>query len=95
MTWCIHVAKWAGLGQNELKIGVIGPFEHPKWSCMLFRKTHFSPIFDVFYITKWPLFNNFWEPNGAKMAQNGLQMGTFHLLVHPKWPMITFGKTRF
>ena len=30
-----------------------------------------------------------------KWAQNGLKMGSFHPLVHPKWPRMIFGKMRF
>ena len=29
------------------------------------------------------------------MPQNGLKMGSFHPLVHPKWSRMTFGKMRF
>ena len=31
----------------------------------------------------------------AKLSQNGLKMGLFHLFEHPQWSTITFGKTRF
>ena len=29
------------------------------------------------------------------MPQNGLKMGSFHPLVHPKWSRMSFGKLRF
>ena len=29
------------------------------------------------------------------MPQNGLKMGSFHPLVHPKWSRMIFGKKRF
>ena len=29
------------------------------------------------------------------MVCNGLKKGSFHLLVHPKWSGIIFGKTHF
>ena len=29
------------------------------------------------------------------MPQNGLKMGSFHPLVHPKWSRMRFGKMRF
>ena len=31
----------------------------------------------------------------AKIACNGLKMGSFLLFVHPKWSGIVFGKTHF
>ena len=31
-TWCIHVARWAKMGQNSFKVGAIVQFELPKWS---------------------------------------------------------------
>ena len=32
---------------------------------------------------------------GAKLDQNGLKMGSFHLFVHPKSSRVTFGKMCF
>ena len=41
------------------------------------------------------IFKAFCDFGGAKMARNGLKLDSFHLLRHPKWSGITFGKTHF
>ena len=46
----------------------------------MFGKTHFWPIFDGFLVPKQPIFKAFCDFGGAKMACNGLKMGSFHLL---------------
>ena len=33
---------------------------------------------------KWPIFKALSALRGAKIAQRGLEMGSFHLFVHPK-----------
>ena len=45
--------------------------------------THFLPIF---FGPKTTHFQNICDFGGAKMACNGLKMGSFHLFRHPKWP---------
>ena len=42
-----------------------------------------------------PLSRLFWTSEGPKIPQNGLKMGSFHPLVHPKWTTMIFGKMRF
>ena len=71
------------------------PFEHLKWSTIIFGKACLGAIFDQFWFTQWPIFKAFWDLRGAKMAQNGLKMDSFHLIVHPKWFKVTFGKAGF
>ena len=44
-------------------------------------------------VPNWPIFKAFWAFKGAKIAQHGLNMGSFHLCVHPKWSKSIFGKT--
>ena len=46
-------------------------------------------------ITTRPTFKAFLDFRGAKMPPNGLKMGSFHPLVHPKWSRMRFGKMRF
>ena len=80
---------------NGLKKGSFHLFVHPKWSRIIFAKTHFDPIFDPFLVAKQPIFKAFCDFGGAKMACNGLKMDSIHLFVHPKWSWIIFGKTHF
>ena len=122
---------------NGLKMGSFHLFRHPKWSRIIFGKTHFSstflPIFGrktthfsrhfvtlprqkwlemgskmgsshlfrqpkspgnvflkntvfiQFLVAKRPIFKAFCDVGVAKMACNGLQMGSFDLFVHAKW----------
>ena len=47
-----------------------------------FLENHsFDPFFEV---PNWPIFKAFLPLRGAKIAQHGLKMGSFHLFVHPK-----------
>ena len=80
--------KWLAMGSFHL-------FVHPKWSRIMFGKRHFWPIFDLFLVPKQPIFKAFCDRGGAKMACNGLKMGSFHSFRHPKWSEIIFGKTHF
>ena len=80
---------------NGLKKGSFHLFVHPKCCRMILGKTHFWPIFDPFLVAKQPIFKAFCDLGGAKMACNGLKMGSFHLFRHPKWSRIIFGKTHF
>ena len=92
----VGVAKMACKG---LKMGSFHLFRHPKWPGIVFGKTHFSPIFDAFFThffcPKTTHFQGICDFGGAKMACNGLEMGSFHSFRHPKWPGIVFGKTHF
>ena len=83
--------------------------EWPKWLAMGSKRAHFTClctpnglgsflekyIFDPFLAAKQPIFTAFCDFGGAKMACNGLKMGSFHLFRHPKWARIIFGKTHF
>ena len=55
----------------------------------------FDPFLTRFSVPKRPIFNAFGGLEGAKMAQNGFKMGPLHLFVHPKGPIMTFGKRHF
>ena len=35
-------------------------------------------------VPNWPIFKALSALRGAKIAQHGLKMGSFHLFVHPK-----------
>ena len=81
---------------NGLKKGSFHLFLHPKWSRIIFFKKYiFLPIVDLFFVPKQPIFKAFCEFGGAKMACNGLKLGSFHLFRHPKWSGIIFGKKHF
>ena len=80
---------------DGLKKGSFHLFVHPKWSRIIFGKTHCWPIFDLSLVPKQPIFKAFCDFGGAKMACNGLKVGPFHLLRHPKWSRIIFRKTHF
>ena len=40
--------------------------------------------FEPFVVPKWPIFKALLALRGAKIAQHGLKMDSFHLFVHPK-----------
>ena len=44
---------------NGLQEGPFHLFRHRKWSMIIFGKTHFSPIFDPFFVAKQPIFKAF------------------------------------
>ena len=73
---------------SGLKMGSFHLFRHPKWSKINVGKTHFWPIFDPFlthfFVPKQPIFKAVCDFGVAKMACNGLKMGSFHLFRHPK-----------
>ena len=50
---------------------------------------------DPFLVAKQPICKAFCDFGGAKMACNGLKMGSFHLSRHPKRSGIIFGKRHF
>ena len=76
---------------NEFKKGSFHLFVHPKWPKVSWEKH----IFDLFLVTKQPIFEAFRDFGGAEMACNGLKMGSLHLFVLPKWCRMIFGETRF
>ena len=87
----VHVAKWAKLGQNGLKMGGMSTPNGPR----SFLETQFGALFDAFLVTKRPILKAFWDVGVVQMAPNGLQMGLFHMAVQPKLSTITVGKTQF
>ena len=58
-------------------------FQHHNWSKILFGRKHLWPILDEFLSTNSPMVKAFGDLETAKMAENGLKMGS-----------TTFGKTR-
>ena len=46
-------------------------------------------------VPDWPIFKALSALRGAKMAQHGLKMGSFHLFRHPEWSKSIFGKHIF
>ena len=83
--------------------------EGPKWLAIGSQRALFTCLcnpngvgsflqkrfFDPFFVAKQPIFKAFCDFGGAKMACYGLEMGSFHLIGHPKWSRIIFGKTHF
>ena len=63
----------------------------------LHPNTILKPVFELFLVAKQAIFKAFCDSRVAKMACNGLKMGSFHLLLfrHPKWSRIIFGKPQF
>ena len=80
---------------NGLKMCSFYLFRHPRWSRIILEKHTFGHIFDPFLVAKQPNFKAFCDFGGAKMACNGLKVGSFHLFVHPKWSKVIFGKKHF
>ena len=49
-----------------------------------FWKNHgFDLFFEPIVVPNWPIFKALSDLRGAKTAQLGLKMGSFHLFVHP------------
>ena len=44
----------------------------------------FDPFCEPFVVPNGPMFRALSALRGAKFAQHGLKMGSFHLFVHPK-----------
>ena len=61
--------QWAQKGSLHL-------FVHPKWCRIIFGITLFWPIFDLSLVPKYPIFKAFCDFGGAKMACNGLKVGS-------------------
>ena len=69
-----------------LKKGSFHFFVHPKWSRITFGKTHFSPIFDPFFIAKQPIFKAFCDLEGPKWLAMGSKWAHFTCLGTPNGP---------
>ena len=59
----------------------IHPFGHRNWTRIIFFQNH---GFDPFLSHLWPIFNALLALRGAKIAQHGLTIRSFHLFVHPQ-----------
>ena len=68
-------------------------FRHPKWSRIIFGKTHFRPIFDPFFVPKQPMFKAFWDFRRATTGHNELKTRQKHLFRHFMWTRIIFEKS--
>ena len=87
--------KWLAMGSKRAHFTCLGT---PNGVGSFLEKHTFDPFFthfDPFFVAKQPIFNALCDFGGAKMACNGLKMGSFHLFRHPKWSRIIFGKTHF
>ena len=80
---------------NALKRGSFHLFRHPKWSRIIFGKTHFGPIFDPFLVAKQPNFKAFGDFRRAKTGHHELKMRPKHLFWHSMWSKIVFEKSLF
>ena len=72
----------AKMACHGLKKGSFHLFVHPKWSRIIFGKTHFWPIFDPFFVPKQPIF--------LVLLGSVLQWGhvvTHDLTITPKMPL--------
>ena len=58
-------------------------FGHRNWTRISFGKSWFLSVFERFVVPEWPIFKPFLALRGAQIAQHGLNMGSFHLFVHP------------
>ena len=66
-----------------LKMSCIHPFVNHNWTGIMFGKPWLSPVFEPFVVPKWPIFKALSASRGAKFAQHGLKMDSFHLFVPP------------
>ena len=64
------------------------------WTGILFGTPWFGPVFEPFAVPKWPIFKALSALRGAKIAQHGLKMGSFHLFV-PISPKVSLKKHIF
>ena len=62
----------------------IHPFGHHNRTRIISGKPWFLAVLDPFVVPNWPIFEALSALRGAKCAQHGLKMGSFHLFVHPK-----------
>ena len=79
--------------QKGLKMSCIHPFGHHHWTRIIFGKPWFWPASEPFVVPNWPTFKALSALGGAKLAQHGLKMGSFHLFVHPQIVQKYLGKT--
>ena len=80
---------------NGLNMGSFHLFRHPKWSRIIFGKTHFCPIFDPFFVPKKTIFKAFWDFRRAKTGHHKLKTRQKHLFWHSMWSRIIFEKSIF
>ena len=81
--------------QKGLKMTCRHPFGHHNRTGIIFGKAWLWAPFGPFVVPNWPIFKAFWAFKGPKIAHHGLNMGRFHLCVHPKWCKSIFRKTHF
>ena len=81
--------------QMGLKMRCIHLFGHHNWTRIIFPEPWISPVFEPFVVPNWPVFKALSALRGAKIAQHGPKMGSFHLSVHPRQSKSIFGKTHF
>ena len=69
-----------------LKMSCIHPFWHHNRTRIVFGKTMVLTRFvcEPFVVPNYSIFKALSALRGAKIAQHGLKMGPFHLLVQPK-----------
>ena len=84
--------KWLAMGSER---GSFHLFLHPKWSRIIFGKTHFLPIFDLFLVPKLPIFKAFGGFGGPKWLAMGSKCAHFTCLGTPNGLGFNFGKTHF
>ena len=69
---------------NVLKKGPFHLFVHPKWSTIIFRNTHFWPIFDPFFLSQSsPFSRHFVTLEWPKWLVMGSKWGHFTCLSTP------------
>ena len=78
------------LQENGLKTAQFQFFVHSKWSKIIFGKTHFRPIFDLYLVPKQPIFKALWDFWRAKTGNHRLKTGQEHLFWHSMWSTIIF-----
>ena len=85
--------RGAKIAQHVLKMGSFHFFVHPQIVQKYLWKTTFLILFFLLILVlKQPIFKASCD---CGVACSGLKMGSFHLLVHPKWCRIIFGKPHF
>ena len=78
-----------------IKMSCIHPFGHDNSTRIMFGKPWFCLVFEPFVILNGPIFKALSALRGAKIAQRGLKMGSFHLFVHPNSPKVSLEKHIF
>ena len=80
---------------NGLQMGSFHLFRQPKWSRIIFGKTHFEPIFDPFLIANRPISKAFQDFGYNKTSHHDLKTRQKHLFWHSMWSTIIFEKNCF